>query len=264
MFMDHFGLNDNPFSENPPLSQILVDQRFSEALARLDYFSQDGSLALLTAATGLGKSSLLRVFLDRINPTRFLPVYVHLTNMRPSSFLKLMVSSLGEQPPIRGKEKYFLQIFDHARQSDKTILYLLDEAHLLCSDSLTDLRLLVSSALDDHAAIKILLTGQDLLLQHLKRSNLLDLLHRISVRCHLRPLTQDETVLYIDFKLKNAGADKAIFDQDAKPLIHDYSGGIPRLINRIASACLILAASQNLQRINEDLVHQSIAEFKLP
>ncbi len=264
MFTDHFGLIDNPFSENPPLPYLLVDQRFTDALAKLEYFTQDGSLALVTAATGLGKSSLLRIFLHRLNPTRFLPVYVHLTNMTPSSLLKVMVSSLGEQAPARGKERLFLQILDRARHSDKTLIFLLDESHLIPPDALTDLRLLVSSPMDDHPPIKIVLTGQDPLLQHLKSTSLLDLLHRISVRCHLRPLTQDETLLYIDFKLKQTGSSNDIFDSDAKTLIHDYSGGTPRLINRIASSCLILAASQDLQRISDDLVHQAMADFKLP
>ena len=263
MFIEHFGLIDNPFSENPPLANILVDDRFSKALAQLEYFSQDGSLAMLTAPTGLGKSSLLRIFVHRLNPTRFLPVYVHLTHMRPSSLLKVMVSSLGEEAPARGKERLFLQIFDRARNSDKTLIFLLDESHLIPPEALTDLRLLVSSAMDDHL-IKIVLTGQDHLLLHLKRTALLDLLHRITVRCHLRPLSQDETLLYIDFKLKQAQAQANVFDLDAKALIHDYSGGTPRLINRIASACMIYAASLDLQRISEDLVHQAMTHFKLP
>jgi general secretion pathway protein A len=264
MFAEHFGLHDNPFSETPSSRGILVDERFERALAQLEHFSQDGSLAMLTAATGLGKSSLLRVFIDRLNPTRFLPVYVHLTNMRSSSLLKVMAASLGEDAPARGKEKVFLRILNRARHSDKTILFLLDEAHLIPPDALTDLRLLVSSPMHDHPPIKILLCGQDRLLQLLKMTSLLDLLHRISVRCQLRALTHDETLLYIDFKLKQAGSQTDVFDQDAKALVHDYSGGTPRLINRIASASMILASSQDLQRISEDLVHQAMASFKLP
>jgi general secretion pathway protein A len=92
----------------------------------------------------------------------------------------------------------------------------------------------------------------------------MDLLHRVCVRCHLKPFSADQTSLYIDFRLKNAAASPSLFDQAAKALIHDYSGGIPRLINSIATACLINAASKNLQLITDDLVNETMVEFKLP
>jgi general secretion pathway protein A len=51
---------------------------------------------------------------------------------------------------------------------------------------------------------------------------------------------------------------------DAKALIHDYAGGVPRSINNIATACLIHASSQNITAINESIVNDTMAEFKLP
>ncbi len=264
MFTDHFQMHGHPFSENPPLDHLLKDQRFSQALAKLEYFIQEGSLALLTASTGLGKTSLLRLFAEKLNPTQFLPVYIHLSNLKSSSLLKVILSALGEHPPVRGKERLFLGILERARLTEQTILILLDEAHLIPPDGLTDLRLLVSSAFDDEPLIKIVLAGQDHLLQTIKRPRLLDLLHRISVRVHLRHLTEEESLLYIDFKLKSVDASCDLFEKDAKILIHDYSGGAPRLINKLATNCLLLAASQGVQRISEDLVHQASAELKLP
>ena len=264
MFTQHFQMSQRPFSENVPVDQILKDERFAQALARLDDFTQDGLIALVTGPTGVGKSSLLKLFLHSLNVTRFRPVYVHLSNLKAFPLLKVMLSALGEEPPARGKDRLFLRILDHAHSSEQTTLFLFDEGQLLSPDALTDLRLLVSSALDDAPKIKILLTGQNLLAKHLRRSTHLDLLQRVSVRCHLRPLSPDQTSLYIDFRLKNAGASPSLFDQPAKSLIHDYSGGIPRLINSIASASLINAASKHLQIISEDLVNETMVEFKLP
>jgi general secretion pathway protein A len=264
MFTDHFHLSSLPFSENPPLDQLLTDHRVKEALARLQFFSQDGEIALITGSTGLGKTSILRLFSSRLSPTKFLPVYVHITNLRASSLLKLMLAALGEDPPSRGKERLFLHILDRARLSEQTLIFLIDDAHLIPPDGLTDLRLLVSSVLEERPAIKILLAGQDLLLQNLKRPSHLDLLHRVCVRYHLRALSQDETLCYIDSRLKAVDAPKDLFHKEAKLLVHDYSGGVLRLINRIATNCLIFAASSGLQSVSEDLVHQAIAEFKLP
>ena len=52
---------------------------------------------------------------------------------------------------------------------------------------------------------------------------------------------------------------------EAKSLIHDYAGGgVPRPINNIATACLINAASKNINGIDEAIVNETMAEFQLP
>ena len=264
MFTQHFQLTDHPFSEHVPVEHLLKDERFTQALARLDYFLHDGILALVTGPTGVGKSSLLKLFIHSLNATRVTPVYVHLTTLRSFSLLKVMLTALGEDPPGRGKDRLFLRILDRAQAADPVTLFVIDEGQLLTPDALTDLRLLVSNGLDDAPKIKIILSGQDLLAKHLKRPSHLDLLHRISVRCSLRPLSRDQTCLYIDSRIKNAGGTPSLFDSQAKALIHDYSGGVPRCINSIATACLIHAASKDIQLVDEDLVNQTMVEFKLP
>ena len=61
-----------------------------------------------------------------------------------------------------------------------------------------------------------------------------------------------------------AEASVKVFEPEAKTLIHDYSSGLPRRINNIATACLLQAASKNLQRISEALVNDTAPEFHLP
>ena len=134
MFTNDFQMNAHPFSENPPLDHLLKDQRFAQALAKLDYFTQEGSLALVTAATGLGKTSLLRLFAKKLNPTQFLPVYIHMSNLKGTSLLKIILAAMGEDPPARGKERLFLGILERARLCEQTILFLIDELALSLSN----------------------------------------------------------------------------------------------------------------------------------
>jgi len=61
-----------------------------------------------------------------------------------------------------------------------------------------------------------------------------------------------------------AGAGPKIFDPEAKDLIHDYGGSLPRQLNNIATACLINAAAANLEKINQPMVNQTIGDFQLP
>jgi general secretion pathway protein A len=126
------------------------------------------------------------------------------------------------------------------------------------------LRLLISSALDEAPPLKVVLAGQDALRQTLRQSLHADLLNRISVRFHLPALSREQTATYIDFQLKQAGGSEKVFDPAAKNVIYDYSGGVPRQINNLATACLLQAAAQNASRISEAILQQTLSEFQLP
>jgi general secretion pathway protein A len=264
MFTSHFKMSTQPFLERTPVEKTLRDERVQEGLARLDAFAQNGSLALLTGPTGAGKSSLLQLFLHSLSRHLFQPLYLDLTPVSTTGLLKLLVTRLGETPK-RGKERLFLQILDKTQKTDLTTLLIIDEAHLLEPQTLTDLRILATSALDDHRErLKILLSGQEPLRQQLRKSSHADLLHRIRIRYHLPPLSREQTASYIDAQMRSAGASSKVFEPEAKQLVHDYASGLPRQINNIATACLIAAAAENLQKVDGDLVNRTMADFRLP
>jgi general secretion pathway protein A len=176
--------------------------------------------------------------------------------------LKVLVSQMGEVPR-RGKERLFEQIFQAAKRTEGTLLLVVDEAHLLDGDALIDLRLLVSSAVGVAPPLKILLVGQHSLRAVLRRSQHADLLNRINVHYQLRALTKEQTGRYIDIQMKQAGGSEDVFDASVKELIHDFTGGIPRQINNLATACLLQATACNVMRIDDALFQQTTAEFQL-
>jgi len=263
MFLNHFKMSGHPFQERPPMDWIQADERISQALARLEYFSQQGAIALVIGQTGVGKSTLLRRFMESLSRNRYRPVYLHFTGIPSSALLRLIVGRLGEVPR-RGKDNLFLQILDRTKNPDLTTVFVIDEAHLIDPEALTDLRLLVSSAADTDLPVKIVLSGQEPLARLLTRASLSDLVNRITVRCHLLPLTKEQTLSYIDSRMRCAGSNDKVFEPEAKSLIHDYATGVPRLINNIATACLLNAAARNLHKIDEHLVTDTMAEFRLP
>jgi len=262
MFLSHFHLIQHPFMENPPIQWILNDPRFEQALARLKFFQDQGSVALIIGQTGIGKSTLLRQFIHNLPQNRHHPLYVHLTPINANAFLRLIVTKLGETPKL-GKDRLFLQIADRIGKNEKSTLLVIDECHLIDPKALTDLRLLISS-IDNHLPLKIILSGQQNLSHILNRSSHADLVHRIGVRFMLKPLSKDQTSAYIDSRISLAGGSEKIFEPEAKHLIHDYTGGVPRQINNVATACLINAAAKGVKKITESLVNETMSEFELP
>ena len=261
MFTNHFKMTKQPFAERIPVEQILRDERMNQGLARLQYMVSEGTVALITGLTGIGKSILIKLFLSTLSKNQFLPVYVHFTNIKTAGLLNLIVTKLGEAPKP-GKQKLFIQLMEKANKTNLNIILIVDEAHLLNSDALTDLRLLVSSAIEEVPPLKIILAGQERLREQLKRTSQADFDNRISVHCRLKTFTKTQTDSYIDFQMKYAGASDKVFEPEVKNIIHDYANGIPRQINNIAVACLINAAIQNSQKINIGLMNQTMAEFK--
>jgi general secretion pathway protein A len=263
MFLAHFHMDAHPFMENPPLEWLLADNRFEQALARLRFFLEQGRLALITGQTGVGKSSLLRMVRQTMPHNRYMSLNLHLTSVSPGAFLRLIVSELGEAPRF-GKDRLFLQIVERIRKQDTETVIIIDEAHLMAAQTFVDLRLLISAGGDADLPLKIIFSGQESLTALLKRASLADLVNRINVRYHIKSLTRDQTVAYIDHRLKCAGATAKLMTAEAKSLIHDYAGGVPRSINNIATACLIHAVSKNVSAIDETIVNETMAEFHLP
>jgi general secretion pathway protein A len=263
MFLTHFKFTSQPFAERVAVDALWQDDRLLQGLARLRYLAEHATVGLVTGPSGVGKSILLKRFLHELSGPQWEPVYLHLTHLPAAGLLKLLVTKLGEVPR-RGKDRLFGQILDKAQQAEGSLVLILDEAHLLGADSLTDIRLLVSSALDDAPPLKVVLAGQEPLRHTLRQSLHAALLNRIAVRHHLSPLGKEETVTYIDFQLKGAGSSEKLFDEEAKHLIHDYSGGIPRQINNLATACLLQAASQKAPHVSQAILQQTLGEFQLP
>ena len=137
-----------------------------EGLARLEYLLEHGALGMFTGPSGVGKSALIKRFLHGVQQ-QCETVYCHLTHLPSSGLLKLVAAQLGETPR-RGKERLYEQILERANRTEATLLLIFDEAHLLNTEALIDLRLLISSALDVGPPLKILLAGQESLRATLK------------------------------------------------------------------------------------------------
>ena len=96
MFLNHFDLKSHPFAEKPPIQWLLPNEHTDQALARLKFFKEQGAIAVIIGQTGLGKSSLLRLFIHDLPQNRYHPLYLHLTPLNANAFLRLIVIKLGE------------------------------------------------------------------------------------------------------------------------------------------------------------------------
>ena len=125
-YLDHFKFQRQPFSEHASREALWNDTRMEEGLSRLSYLLDNGLVGLVTGASGLGKSALVRRFIQECSPRVCEPLYCHLAHLPANGLLKFIVSQLGEVPRL-GKGKLYSQILDRAKRSEGTMLLIFDE-----------------------------------------------------------------------------------------------------------------------------------------
>ena len=87
---------------------------------------------------------------------------------------------------------------------------------------------------------------------------------RITLRCRTSALSLEETYGYIAERLRIAGANgEPIFSKEAIQAIHQYSRGIPRVVNLLCEHSMINAYVDTLRPVPAHLVEEVAREFQL-
>jgi len=146
-----------------------------------------------------------------------------------------------------------------------TSVLLIDEAHLLSSELLEEIRLLSNADTYKEKPLQIVLSGQPEILPILRRPELRALHQRIASRCTLRPLNLPELRAFVAERLCAAGfRDTAYpFSNPSLEGVFKYSQGVPRLINMICDSCLSIGFKRRQPIIYLDIVEDAVAELGL-
>ncbi|MEP6875654.1 MAG: AAA family ATPase, partial [Burkholderiales bacterium] len=138
---------------------------------------------------------------------------------------------------------------------------IIDEAQMLSSEVLEQLRLLTNLETNERKLLQIILIGQPELRQMLERPELEQLAQRVIARYHLGALTSTETEAYIRHRLSVAGMTTAMpFDAKALHRIHELSRGVPRRINLLCDRALLGAYSSGRGQADREIVDKAAGE----
>ena len=100
-------------------------------------------------------------------------------------------------------------------------------------------------------------------MERLKLSHNQPLAQRVIMRYAMKPLAKEEVKPYIEHHLKLVGANHEIFRPQAVEAIASRSRGFPRLINNLATNCLLFGCARKLETINEEVVFAAASEAGL-
>ncbi|BEH09795.1 MULTISPECIES: ExeA family protein [Geobacter] len=266
MYREFYGLREKPFSKTPDPRYLFLSRGHREALARLQYAVEERELALLTGDIGCGKTTISRALMDAMGEAcRF--CFIFNPRLSPLEFLRVIARSLGVDNPAGAKDELLKQLTEtlylmHAEGRCPVIV--VDEAQLIPDrDVFDEIRLLTNYQLDDQNLMSVVLMGQPELRQILADPVHEPLRQRIALHYHLQPLSLDETLEYIDFRLEVAGGTPGLFSPDAVQRIHELSGGVPRKINILATNALLVGYGRDAAWIDASLVEELRDEANL-
>lgn len=254
---DHFGFHRNPFDRSPPDEALFRHRGFEEALARLLFTIELVGICALLADPGCGKSLLLGVLAEELRrgSEGWVVHYFAHSTVGPFSLVNVLARKVGVAPR-RSRGETAMEICNKLQADERNHLVIIDEAHALPDSTLEDLRLLTIGEFDRSSAFLLLLAGQPALDERLSEPAHYALDQRITTVARLAPMSLEETREYLQLRLSHAGVgDRPVFDHSAIDAIFDASGGVPRRINTVASAALIVAASRGQRLVTaQDVV----------
>lgn len=266
MFLQFFGLKFNPFTKEIPTEQLFLSQDFKELDSRLKYLQSTRGIGLVAGEPGTGKSTALRKYVNELNPALYKPAYFSLATVTVLEFYLGLALELGEQP----KHKK-VHLFHQIQNAISTLYYerritpviILDEIHLTSNKVLEDLRLIFNFQMDSQNPFILILAGQPLIRSKLTLSINNPLRQRLMVKHIMQGLGSDELGDFLSSRLKFAGVHEELFTASATQAIYTITNGSPRLVNSLATACLLSACDKKVRSVDEEIVYLAQAELNI-
>lgn len=261
MYLDHFELNEAPFSITPDPRFVYLTSQHQDALAHLLFgISQGGGggFVQLTGEVGTGKTTLCRLLMAQV-PDNVRIALVLNPMQQPIELLRTICDELRILLPKRTSSiktltdaltRYLLESY----AAGLRVVLIIDEAQNLSFESLEQVRMLTNLETPTQKLLQVILLGQPELRELLARDNLRQLAQRITARFHLAPLSAEDTAAYVQHRLAVAGRKRLLFTTDAMRELHRRTRGFPRAINVVADRALLGGYARAREMIDASMV----------
>lgn len=265
MYLNYYGLQEEPFGVTPDPRFLYLTPSFREAQSALENDIRGGrGFSALVAPPGMGKTTLLFHLLERYAEVAQ-TAFIFLTQCDSREFLRYLMSELGagtqESDFVRLQEQ-FGELLVREAQAGKKVIAVVDEAQDLEVSVLETVRLLSDFETPRAKLLHVILSGQVELAEKLASPALTQLRQRISRLTRLKALNGAEVRHYIEHRLRVAGySGPPLFTREARALILQRSQGIPRLVNNLCFQALSRACELKQKTIDGRLMGEIAGEL---
>ncbi len=266
MYLQFYGLTKEPFKTTPDIDFLFLSPSHKEALACIEYgIRQRKGFVAITGEVGVGKTMILRSYLDKVGPEKQKTIYILNPKVSFDNLLSTILRELGAEA-IAGqatdKLNQLHEVLIAEYRNDYTVVLLIDEAQNIPIETLESIRMLSNLETATEKLIQIVLVGQPELDELLNRHELRQVRERIGLQARIAPLTNAESVAYIDHRLSLVSSDpRKVFSKQALNRIVGSAKGIPRRLNILCDSALITGYGYQQPRISGKIAKEVIADL---
>ena len=266
MYLEFYNLREYPFNITPDPRFIYFTQHHKEAYDHLMYGIQNRKGFIeLTGEVGSGKTTLCRAVLANLGKDVETALILN-PSLTETQLLRAMLNDFGLEVKGRDRLAYIEKLNEFLLERNKegtNVALVIDEAQDLSPEVMEQVRLLSNLETDQQKLIQIVMCGQPELQKRLARPDLRQLRQRITVRYHIPPLTQEDTMMYIRHRLWVAGSDgRIVFDAGAIREVYKFSKGGPRVINAVCDNSLLAGYVARSNVIDARCVKKAIQQLE--
>jgi len=255
MYLDHFGLERQPFKITPDTSLFYKGNKRGAALEALPYAICSGEgIIKVVGEVGSGKTMLCRM-LEIALPANIEVVYIANPSLSPENILHVIAFELKLNITDESSKLQVMQQLQHylveKHAVNKQVVVFVEEAQSMPLETLEEIRLLSNLETSDHKLLQMVLFGQPELDDKLRDQSIRQLKERITHSFYLDPFAPDDIYDYLNFRMRAVGyRGPDIFSQRVANNIEKKSRGLTRRINILADKALMAVFSEGAHQVN--------------
>lgn len=264
IYAGFFGLTCRPFSMTPNPDFLVWSRQYMQAFTVLEFgVMSRAPITLLTGDVGAGKTTLVQALLKRLPDDLRVGLVSNAQGDR-REILEWVMTALGLE--LVAGESY-VQAFRRLQEmliaeyaAGRHVLLIVDEAQNLGREALEELRMLTNINANQDELIQLILVGQPELRTRISQPDMLQFAQRIAASFHLNRLDAEQTAEIITHRLRSAEGTGEEITPEAIALIHETTGGVPRLINQLCDLAMLYAWSERSPQVGIEHVRQILSD----
>jgi type II secretory pathway predicted ATPase ExeA/phage tail protein X len=266
MYLKYYGLKKQPFHITPDPEFLYLSPSHKEAMSAIIYgIAQKKGFIAITGAVGVGKTTILRSYLETVEKKHLKLVYVFNPQLTFKELIKTIYQELGLETGRGGVlemvNKLNVILIEEYKQGN-TVVLIIDEVQNMPIDTLESLRMLSNLETSKDKLIQIVLVGQPEFKATLDLDRLRQLKQRLVIRSTIQALTKTESLEYLKFRLKMAGGNPdSVFSAPALKKIINKAQGIPRTLNILSDNALVTGFGYQQRPVTTKIVREIIRDL---
>lgn len=248
MYRRHFGFSRPLFADGVAQDDFVFRNEAAERTARdlIAALSRSDAVVILSGASGTGKTTLAADALKSFD-TRLAFTCISQAPLTAEELLEQLLTDFGFEPAGRSRVErlqLWRQFLSEMTATGSRVCVLVESADIVPEEVLQALHALTAADASLSRGANVVLTTPERPENLLSTPAMRPFNQRVCLRRRLAPLTEDEVLAFLQFRIRQAGArPEQILGPDVSGLLHEYSGGIIRVIDNLLESVLREAAA---------------------